>query len=137
MTRREELLALADRVEAASEQEQHEMLEAAFVAVHGPKPARVHGGGAELSAWLLLHNPFFVMLKAKAWESAAMSLVPEGWLSEWGYHFSLEVDYENRGLWNACFYQLGDGGDTIIATAVTLALALIAAALRALAEAEQ
>ena len=78
MTDRATLLALAERVEAATATEQREMLEAAFVAVHGPKPERVHGGTSEWIAWLDLHNPFFALLQAGGFLDAAMSLVPSG-----------------------------------------------------------
>ncbi len=54
-------------------------LEEAFIAIHGEKPPRLHGGTKELEDWLHRHNPFYNMLKCKAYESAALSLLPEGW----------------------------------------------------------
>ena len=76
------LLALASRVEAATATEQREMLEAAFVAVHGPKPERVHGGSPEWIAWLDMHNPFFALLQAGGFLDAAMSLAKDDDRSE-------------------------------------------------------
>ena len=72
------MLSLAEMIEKATEGQQEALLVEAFEAMHGPKPERVHGGSEELTAWLGLFNPFYAMLKACAYESAAMSLVPEG-----------------------------------------------------------
>lgn len=64
------LLELADRCEAATAEQQRELLEAAWAAIHGSLPRRNRGGhNAE--------NSFVSMLDAKAYESAAMTLVPE------------------------------------------------------------
>ena len=121
------LLALAERVEAATATEQREMLEAAFVAVHGPKPERVHGGSPEWIAWLDMHNPFFALLQAGGFLDAAMSLVPSGW--RWHSYYwprkdkpklmSLVTDMPHAGI--------------VHGKAATPALALTAASLRAIA----
>lgn len=71
--------ALAARAEQATADGQRELLIEAFRAIHGPKPYRVPGGSPEWKAWLDLFNPFFQMLEVRAFESAAASLVPEGW----------------------------------------------------------
>lgn len=72
---------LSERVERL-EGPNREIFIEAFVAIHGPKPERVHGGSRELTDWLLLFNPFFHLLEAKGWLSAAEMLVPEGCV--WG-----------------------------------------------------
>jgi len=64
--------ALAAKIEAAPAEQQREMLELAFIAIHG----------------LALEDSdrFFDLLNAKAYESAAITLVPEGWVrgfEEW------------------------------------------------------
>ena len=118
------LLALAERVEAATATEQREMLEAAFVAVHGPKPERVHGGSPELLAWLALHNPFFALLQAGGFLDAAMSLVPSGHTFDMVSHLDVATVriFDRTGPVTDC------------RAAATPALALTAAALRAIAE---
>ena len=121
------LLALAERVEAATATEQREMLEAAFVAIHGPKPERVHGGSPEWLAWLDLHNPFFALLQAGGFLDAAMSLVPSGWVCTHAYF------NDQRAVFN--FTKWRDGNPMYASgVALTPALALTAAALRAIAE---
>ena len=132
MTTRTTLLALAERVEAATTTEQREMLEAAFVAVHGPKPARVHGGTSEWIAWLDLHNPFFALLQAGGFLDAAMSLVPSG-CSEWNVEAwkapgAIHPAHVRATAWVS-------GAARVYAS--TPALALTAACLRALAVLEQ
>jgi hypothetical protein len=118
-------------VEAATATEQREMLEAAFVAVHGPKPERVHGGSPELLAWLALHNPFFALLQAGGFLDAAMSLVPSEmlWSVEWAGH-------QTRGR-IACCTIWKPHMPSSTAVAATPALALTAACLRARAMLEQ
>lgn len=81
---------LIQRIEAAKEPSA-DLFEDAFVAIHGPKPPRVHGGSQEWLDWLHLHNPFARMLDAQAWTSAAEMLVPEGW-----YICSLSSDLETE-----------------------------------------
>ena len=121
------LLALAERVEAATSTEQREMLEAAFVAIHGPKPERVHGGSPEWLAWLDLHNPFFALLQAGGFLDAAMSLVPSGDAWTVGQnvhhrHWVASINYLDNGE-----PKSRDGSNC----ASTPALALTAACLRA------
>ncbi len=63
---------LADRIEAATADQQREMLELAWEAIHGSKPRTNRGG----------HNPenlFVGKLNVGAFVDAALSLVPEGW----------------------------------------------------------
>ena len=118
------LLALAERVEAATSTEQREMLEAAFVAIHGPKPERVHGGSPEWLAWLDLHNPFFALLQAGGFLDAAMSLVPSRCF---GAKVSSHTDCTGGAT---CWDSRGYPYSVNVATP---ALALTAAACRAIA----
>ena len=118
------LLALAERVEAATATEQREMLEAAFVAVHGPKPERVHGGSPEWIAWLDMHNPFFALLQAGGFLDAAMLLVPSGCTFDMVSH----IDQTTVRIFDRT------GPVTDCHAAATPALALTAACLRAIAE---
>jgi hypothetical protein len=130
-----DLHSLAARAEAADPSEQREVLNAAFRAIHGEKPPRVLGGSDALTSWLYRYNPFFKMLDAEAYESAAMMLVPEGWSV-----FLLRLP-EGRG--EASLLEFGEPDekgkrwrragmiDTGRRTASTPALALVAAYLRA------
>lgn len=82
-----ELNALADRLEQASEDEQHELLEEAFAALFS-KPERVwvtDNTGPWTDEYEAYHERswrFAGMLEAEAYESAALTLVPEG--CAWG-----------------------------------------------------
>ncbi len=78
MTPSDDLQRLVERIEAATGDEP-ELFWEAFAAVHGPKPERVHGGSKELDDYLAKSNPFFYMLKARAFLNAAMTLVPDDW----------------------------------------------------------
>ena len=130
MTDHTTILALASRVEAATGAEQREMLEAAFVAVHGPKPERVHGGSPELLAWLALHNPFFALLQAGGFLDAAMSLVPSGLI--------LRNYQSSRFVPHSCEVALSWAhGGWLGNSDHSFALALTAACLRARAMLEQ
>lgn len=114
----ETLLELAARCETAERPDQ-ELFDTAFVAVHGPKPPRVHGGSTDLGNWLASYNRFYDLMKSEAWLDAALMLVPE------------------RGVWTVASASAAiDAGpyaavDEHIAEAATPALALCAAALRA------
>lgn len=110
---REALLALAERVENASEGEQRAMLRLAFAACF-PTPPSGHLDRAWSAKWSLFDG----MLDAYAFESAAMSLVPEGY--DWA------VFHTNGGL--TLHAWCGSREDVFAATP---ALALTAAALRA------
>jgi hypothetical protein len=70
------LETLAQRCEAATADEQREILTAAWEAIHGPSlvPISPHHVGAA-KGW----TRFQRMLIVEAYESAAMTLVPEGW----------------------------------------------------------
>ena len=123
MTRREELLALADRVVAAIAEQQSYMLELAYQEIHGIYP------GAHIS--LPSHAlRFGRMVRAEAYESAAMSLVPEGW----GFVLASKgIDDDNPDKWCVNIAQDPDDAGRLT-FAATPALALTAAALRAHAE---
>lgn len=115
---------LAVRCEAAkAEALPIDLMRDAFEAVHGPKPPRLHGGSDDLTEWLRKFNPFFYMLEARAYESAAMMLIPEGW------HTRLATEDRHSHSWR---WELRGGyGVNIGARAATPALALTAASLRA------
>lgn len=110
------LLKLAERAEQATADGQAAVLREAFEAIHGPKPSRVHGGSPELTIWLSLFNPFFYMLEAKAFESAALTLVPKG---------------VGWALFDGKTVLTPDKGAQFFGDAATPALALVAASLRA------
>lgn len=74
---RQTLLELAERCEKANADQQEALLREAFQAIHSLKPYK-HPDAAAWVAWLDLFNPFRAMLEAKAFESAALTLVPEG-----------------------------------------------------------
>lgn len=137
MTEKSSLLSLAERVEAAGAGEQREMLESAFRAIHGEKPARIPGGSPEWLAWLDRYNPFHRMLEAKAYESAALSLVPEGWRWQAG-QFNIDplkcsADLAQAGQIEAEGIRYGTGlRMRAQGKAATPALALTAACLRAI-----
>lgn len=73
------LIELAERCEKASADanEQRALLREAFEAIHGPKPERVHGGSAEMTAYLYKFNPFYSLITHYGFLDAAMTLVPE------------------------------------------------------------
>lgn len=108
---RETLLALAARVEAASADEQRAVIESAAVhlALHRKWPPLDDDEGRALA------GRFYSFLNAGAFLDAAMSLVPDG--ADWS-------------LDSAGFYAVVNGKP---GAAATPALALTAAALRALA----
>lgn len=125
MSDKANLLALAATVEAASADEQRDLLIEAFKAIHGPKPFRVPGGSPEWKAWLDLFNPFFKKLEARAFLDAALTLVPEG------HHFGAGTDIPD-GIGPDGWAWVSDKRDTFeIVRAATPALALTASALRA------
>jgi hypothetical protein len=141
--KKDDLIKLAERVEAATAADR-ELFDAAFIAVHGPKPPRVHGGSTELGDWLAIYNRFYDLMKAEAWLDAALTLVPEGWRTgfEMGGRFdSRDVPNAWCWPWESDFepdWQLGHEGyrsapDGCRGFAATPALALCAASLRALA----
>jgi hypothetical protein len=115
------LLELAERCEAATAEQQRELLEDAWAAIHGRAPRRNRGGDNAV-------NRFVSMIDAKAYESAAMTLVPEG------LHFGLGDFYDIKCAWAWCGRMSGTLAiDEEIGSAATTALALCAAAMRALA----
>lgn len=119
----DELNKLAERVEAASEAEQRAMLRLAFEAIHPVRPS-----GHNDRAWSAKCSLFDGFLDAFAWESAAMTLVPDGW--------GLKVRRWSADMTGAAgCYPPGCAGEWI--NAATPALALCAAALRALAQKDQ
>lgn len=125
-----ELEQLALRVEQASADQQAEMLEAAFVAIHGPKPERVHGGSQEWLDWLDLHNPFVRLLRERGFLDAAMTLVPEGWRLRQA-NFSAPCADDRK--WHLNLHGGREGEDCFVGRGSSHALALTAAALRAIA----
>jgi hypothetical protein len=121
------LFDLAERCERAVTEEQSALLDEAFYAIHGTRPPRIHGGSDEMTAWLAVRNPFYGMMEAKAYESAALLLLPgPDW--EWSLEWETGSDGE---MFARC--ALGDPMRHRDCEAPTLALAICAAALRAIA----
>lgn len=129
MTRADELLELAGRVEKA-EKATVDLYREIYVAVHGPKPERVLGGSNELTKYLYCYNPFYSRISHGGWLDAAMMLVPEGHWAEGslGTHVDTRASIEIHA---PCTYDpVGRS------TAATPENAVVAAALRALAAIE-
>lgn len=70
-------MTLIERLEQATADQQRELLVSAYEAIHGERPCLA---GRKLGRWLSNFQPFSKMLDAQAYESAAMTLVPEGWV---------------------------------------------------------
>jgi hypothetical protein len=130
---RDELLQLAERVERAEAAEQRAMLEEAWLAIH-------HEGypPEDASDTCRKCDRFDKLLEAEAYESAALMLVPEGWvvgsLEWWSMRHDAGVTLLETGPTDDGFqgYSAAVHGDAR-AKAVTPALALCAASLKALA----
>lgn len=136
MTDKATLMALAERVEKASGDDQRELLIEAFKAIHGQKPHRPSGGSPEWLAWLHLFNPFFKKLEARAFLDAAMSLVPEGYIwmvTNSGLEHPTKPDFTRASAVVAEWESTAPMDDR---SAATPALALTAASLRAIANKE-
>lgn len=125
--------SLIERIEAATSNDP-ELFWEAFRAVHGEKPERVHGGSKELDDYLAKSNPFFFMLKAGAFIDAAMTLVPTYW--NWSLtHSAWEREIDQRSgppEYSAHLLYRGRRARKVLSEAATPALALCAAALKAL-----
>lgn len=115
-----EVLAQAERCEAATGTEQYQALEAAWTAINGREPNR--------AGWFDQRHAFQRMLAVGAFIDAALTLVPEGcrfikaklerhWPPAEGWYYEAMVG-RHGGEW-------GEG------SAATVALAICAAALRA------
>lgn len=109
---------LPQRIEQAGADQQREMLELAFVAIHGRDPLNVASAGK----WQFRQATFYIMLDAEAYVDAALSLIPEGWGKD-------VADLEGGGsichVWNDSIEQdFGGHGKT-------WAFSIAAAALRA------
>jgi len=123
--------SLSDRVEAATADQQAEMLEQAWRALN-PKPVRVWEPGnsetwtIEYAVWNDIQHIYYDLLHVGAFLDAAMSLVPEGFNFGCGSHdatgkaWAWCEEKDNRH-WEAMY----------LANAVSPALALTAASLRA------
>lgn len=71
------MTTLAERAASASQEETAGLLEELFLAIHDPRPDRVHGGSQALTDWLAKRNPFHQLLAINTPESllaAAMML---------------------------------------------------------------
>lgn len=105
----DQLEALALRCEQATAEQQYEIILDAWVAVHGAE-----------TNW----HPFIDILALRAYESAALTLVPEG--------LPFELTRTSDGRPDEAFVWSGKAmGHGYSAEAATPALALCAAALRA------
>lgn len=119
----DKLLELAERVQKAEASEQRELLERAYEAVHGSSLSRdVIGAVDVVERNGGRANRFRRMLDAGAYESAALTLKPEGW------GWSL-CDEQGQGA--ATVSPNRDMGDQYSSHAATPALALLAAICRA------
>jgi hypothetical protein len=145
------LVELAARVEAATAEQQPELLRLAFYACFGDPLAADFLSDRERPAWIERESRFFRMIDVEAFESAAMALVPEGWRwvmrqaspdkanpNEKGFFARLETaDFESV-TWGKGSDWLTEviAGQDVFVWAATPALALTAACLRARAAAE-
>jgi hypothetical protein len=122
---RAELLALASRVEAETADGREIMFEA-WLAINGSEPASGYSPRSDppfcpkWEDYIKSRCRFLNLLQAEAYESSAITLVPEGW--EWAY-----VDRQ-------AIVRRADTMQHTFAKSATPALALTAAALRAHAE---
>lgn len=135
MATADELLKLAERIEAGGRYEQYALLIEAF-ALAFPDNYMDGRSGIGPGRW----TSFKRMLDAEAYESAALTLVPEGcgWLAGWGQTRPDEPMGGARITRNARFVGCEANYDAIAdAEAATPALALAAAGLRALAGEKQ
>jgi hypothetical protein len=124
------LIALAARCEAADGSEQRELLISAWEAIHGPTMVAIspkHVRAAD--GW----TRFQRMLQVEAYESAAMTLVPEGVGKEL---LTVRVERSFSGRSDALLLDSLTGAEAY-SDAATPALALTAASLRALAKEEK
>jgi hypothetical protein len=112
-----DLLALAERCEQAAAEQQRDLLEEAWWALSGMASSRARGLAA-------IDQRFLKMLEAEAYESAAMTLVPEG--MDWQVGHGIETEHGGRPS-NYAWCGEGEGE---LRFAATPALALCAAALR-------
>ncbi len=115
-----ELLALAERCEAVTAEMQGKLIEEAWTMIH-------HEGYPPEGDWDTCKKCdfFYHILDARAYESAALMLVPEG------ASFQLHVHPDLiRGMWCGIFPD-PEGEDRFSSSAATPALALTAASLRA------
>jgi hypothetical protein len=120
-----EIERLAERIEAGTAEEQIDLITEAFRAI-SPKPTNIwvtDNAGPwtdEYSDWNDRQWRFFGMLEAEAWESAAMTLVPEP------HSFAVGLDGSGAGasVFTSSMAMLKGA-------AATPALALTAACLRA------
>lgn len=127
-----DLLQLAERVEAATADQQNDALITAFYAIF-PKPNPENepewpGSGhlrqPRYHAWYVRLRKFTAMLDAEAYESAALMLVPDGWM------LLTLSDIAADGL-TLCKLGAPDVHDAMSFGTSTRALAITAAALRA------
>lgn len=125
MTDRAKLLELAERVERATGAQQAEMLNAARDAILGGDVATA-GSRLDSGKWIR-------MIDAESYESAAMSLVPSGWKLR---QMNFSAPCVGDRSWHLNLHGGNEGKDCFVGRGATPALALTAAALRALATKE-
>lgn len=121
---KDELLALAERVEAATVEQQRGLLTDAFHAINGFHPG---GRDGQAAAWEVLRMRFYGLIDAGGFLDAAMTMLDDSYV--WG------VSKQERNPGRNYYYQASAMPFGPIApgeaTAATPALALTAAALRA------
>jgi hypothetical protein len=115
-----DLRELIERIERAEASEQRDYLVMALYALY-PAPEL---DTKERAEWCNLTNHFHDLIAVRAYESAAMMLVPPGWAPMF---FADLAPTDESGI----------EADGVMANAATLALALAAAALKAHAEKEK
>jgi hypothetical protein len=123
------LIDLAAECEAAPARDEHDLLFQAYVLVFGgPECIPIdHWPGYKSPRW----DRFHAMLKAGAYESAAFSLVPEGWSVQVGRGWRCDIK-EGKAWASVMDRQYGPPDISADSeNAATPALALCAAALRA------
>lgn len=123
---------LIARLEAATADQQRELLIEAFEAFH-PYPGPRHYLVTEIDwSWDRMRDRFMRMLDAEAYESAALTLVPEGYAVEvslWPKQTS-HCEIIGTHLRNDEYWHTGKDGKWR-SQAATPALAIVIAALRA------
>ena len=114
------LLDLAAQCETATADQRRELLVKGWEAVHGERPCLI---GWDLGSWLTTFIPFSTMLDAKAYESAALMMVPEG-----GFGSLIEGVFPDGAVGFCAVVTLPTRAEGY---APTPALAILAARLRA------
>ena len=133
MTDKQALLALADRCEAAPPEQQRALLEEARrLLFPEPEMGDLRLSSSPYWAWASADDLFGTQLDHHAYESAALSMLPEGWaierLAAWPGHQATCLMFGTHDENGVRWHKAGDG--RVHASAATLALVLLAALLK-------